>query len=95
MGTSGCATVGRDFNAELVQQLVIGKSTKADAIALFGPPRSVTVTNFNNDFNEMLMWSYGRATAFAISTEGKGLALTFDKDGLLKAHSSSNIRLGL
>lgn len=90
-----CATVGRDFNESLVQELVVGKSTKEDAVALFGPPSSVTVTNFNDDFKEMLVWSYARAAAFSISTKGKSLMLTFDKDGILKAHSSSSIKSGL
>lgn len=95
MATAGCATVGRDFNEDLLSQLVVGESTKADAIALFGPPMGASVTNINDDFKELLMWSYSKSSAFAISTKGKALALIFDKDGKLKGHSSSNVESGL
>lgn len=92
---SGCATVGRDFDESRVQELVVGESTKADAIALFGPPNTTAITNINDDFKELLMWTYSRIAAFAISTKGKALALTFDKDGVLRGHSSSSMESGL
>lgn len=95
MATAGCATYGKDFDESLLQKLVVGTSTKADAIALFGPSRNVTVTNYNNEYRELMMWSHGRATAFAISSSGKALILTFDKDGILIGHNLSNVESGL
>lgn len=91
LGLAGCATAGRDFNEARVQELVVGQSTKKDAIALFGPPNSVHVTGEG----EMLIWTHAKVAAFAISTTSKSLALTFDKDGVLSGHHSTNVQSGL
>jgi hypothetical protein len=34
----GCATVGRDFPARHVEEIVNGETTKSDLLALFGRP---------------------------------------------------------
>lgn len=95
MAVMGCATYGKEFDESLVRELVVGKSTKAEAIALFGPSRNVTVTNYNDEYRELMMWSHGRATAFAISSRGRALILTFNKEGILTGYNLSNIESGL
>lgn len=91
LGLAGCATAGKDFNEALVQKLVIGQSSKEDAIALFGTPNGVSVANGV----ETLWWTHAKSSAFTFSTTGKSLLLTFDKDGILTGHHSNKTESGL
>jgi hypothetical protein len=38
VGLSGCATVGRDFASGRVHEIVLGQTTKADLVEMFGRP---------------------------------------------------------
>ena|SRR5258708_2543379 len=64
----GCATAhttaGRDFDATKVSQIVKGKTTSSDILAMFGTPYSKQPKD--ND-EEMWVYSYAEATAHAQS----------------------------
>lgn len=76
--TVACATVGTRIDASLVDQLVIGTSTKAEAISLLGKPSTVTV----NSTVTVLAWSYAHATVFT-GAKSTAVVLTFNKEGIL------------
>lgn len=66
---SGCATssysVGKNFSSENVSQIVKGKTTSQEMIALFGEPYSKTVISATNE-----KWIY-------IHSEGKAEAQSY------------------
>ncbi len=83
--TAGCAVVVGDAGiihetpASVAQNVIIGKSSKADVAARYGLPSTVSV-----DSNGVEIWLYGStATAADQSpTAHKALEVHFGKDGI-------------
>lgn len=73
---TGCVTSGSKFTMAEVQSLQPGVSTKAEAIALLGPPTSVSVMG---DGSELLQWMYTEVVY--IAGEGRHVAILFGRDG--------------
>lgn len=76
---AGCASqYGHPFSMGVVDQLVPGRSTEADAVKLLGEPFSVT-TNPKNG-HRALSWLYSHAVAFSSAT-GASVSIAFDEHG--------------
>ena len=84
----GCASAGTNFPYENINQLVVNKTTIAEAVALFGQP-----TNRGNtsDEKQVLRWGYASAVAFVGVTESKELKLYFNEDGILEKYDSQKL----
>lgn len=59
---SGCATVGKNFKSEQVNQLKIGVSKKADIINMFGEPFKATSGSSEGLDSEILSYVYAKGT---------------------------------
>lgn len=85
---SACATVGKDFDLELLEQLEVNVSTVDDAIALFGPYSSQAVgPNGVRTYG----WSYARTNGLSGRSESRAVFLSFGADGKLLQKSASNL----
>ena len=73
---SGCATYGREFDMAAVDKIVIGQTTKAEVIALFGSPIGISKTSDGHTF---LAYSYSHATMGG--AEVQTLSIAIDRDG--------------
>jgi hypothetical protein len=81
---SGCAVVFGDAAiinetpASVAQNIIIGKSGKADVAAKYGRPTSISF-----DSNGVEVWLYGSTSADAnsVPTAHKALEIHFGKDG--------------
>lgn len=82
---AACVTVGTRMDASLTDQLTVGTSTRADAIALFGKPGTVT----DSTTGSVLIWHYTHATAFS-GAKSSMVVLTFNKEGILTDKTQSN-----
>jgi len=79
---SGCARIGKDFNAAHVQQIKIGETTQSDIVKMFGQPWRKGVEN------GIVMWTYGRYTYRVIGeTETKDLVVRFKSDGKVRSYT--------
>lgn len=56
----GCASAGTMVEQSAVEQIERGKTTKAEVLALLGPPMS---NSLMGDGREMMIWSYTYAQA--------------------------------
>jgi len=86
---SACATVGKDFDLSLLDQLEVNVSTVDDAVALFGPHSSQTVGPTGI---ATYGWSYGHTNGLTGRSESRALFLSFGADGKLLQKSSSELR---
>jgi outer membrane protein assembly factor BamE (lipoprotein component of BamABCDE complex) len=64
---SGCATVGKDFDAQKADQIVEGQTTKSEVIALLGKP-SMTGTStgglsVEGDYSTYAVYSFAKSQA--------------------------------
>jgi len=86
---SACATVGKDFDLALLEQLEVNVSTVDDAIALFGPFSTQTVgpTGIRT-----YGWSYAHTNGLSGRSESRSLFLSFGPDGKLLQKSSTDLR---
>ncbi|CAG9297070.1 outer membrane protein assembly factor BamE domain-containing protein [Celerinatantimonas diazotrophica] len=94
---SGCATsnysVGRDFPSQEVQQIVKGKTTQAQILAMFGKPYSKSALE-NNQEKWVYLYSHGTSHAqsylITMSVTVKGHRKMLDvlfKDGVVENYS--------
>jgi hypothetical protein len=78
LGSVGCAVSGHKVNPEAVAQFKPGVTTKAEAIAVMGRPRSYSLDGVGNLH---LTWTWARATIF--STDSQAYMLVFGPDGVM------------
>jgi hypothetical protein len=83
-GLWGCATIGEPFQFSGPEKLVVGKTTKAEVLKQYGDPFRVGFDDGD------LKWTYGfyKYSLFG-SSDTKDLAITFDKNGLVKDYTYS------
>lgn len=85
LGLSGCATssytVGRDFMSTNISQIVKGKTTSSELVALVGEPYTKTVLS-ETDEKWIYMYSAGTAKAqsyvFSMDVQTTGTQKTLD-----------------
>ena len=87
---AACATIGKDFNQADIAQVKVGETTKAQTIALFGPPTTKTADHLGN---ESFTWVHSRAVAFGGATS-KSLVIFFNKDGVVERFNSADAQYG-
>ena len=76
---SGCSNIGKNFDADLVKQVQVGKTTQSDIEKMFGQPYKKGV------YNGYLMWSYEYDQYRALGTKAsKDLTIVFDEKGVVK-----------
>ena len=98
-GKSGNEKLGSMTKEQVSQQIVKGKSTKADVQAMLGDPTSAS---FDKDNNTQWTYVHARADAKAVNyipfvsifahgynTTTKSLVVLFDKDGVVKDYLSN------
>ena len=78
----GCASLGREFPADRVPEIEIGRTTRSQITAMFGEPWRTGVED------GQLKWTYGR---YRVSLFGGGaatdLAVRFDGAGVVTSYS--------
>lgn len=81
-GTSGCATIGRQFPVEQVQHLEIGKTTQAEVQLMFGTPWRTGLEDGK------LTWTYGHYK-YGLFTRAKtrDLVVRFDDQGRVVSYT--------
>jgi len=81
---ASCATVGRDFPAESVSQIEIGKTTQADIEKLFGKPWRTGIENGEPT------WTYGKYKyTLGGKTSTRDLVVRFDKNNVVSSYTFS------
>lgn len=83
---SGCAHVGEPIDQQAVDQIIEGKTTKAELIGLLGSPMVVTRSS---DSTEVLAWSHVSIGAFGSGFRQQTFTATIDAAGVVKNYSSS------
>ncbi|WP_432822749.1 hypothetical protein [Trichloromonas sp.] len=79
---AGCASAGRHFNVGEVHQVGIGKTSKGDVMALFGPPWRTGI----EDGRET--WTYGHYKYSMFSdAKTRDLVLRFDPSGKVASYT--------
>ena len=79
---AGCASVGEDFPAERVNEIVIGKTSKADIREMFGSPWR---TGYENGKET---WSYGQYKYQLFDdADTKDLVIRFDDSGYVSSYT--------
>jgi outer membrane protein assembly factor BamE (lipoprotein component of BamABCDE complex) len=94
---AGCATVevGRPVNYEAVKKIEIGKTTKAEVLALMGEP--VRQKDSAGGESE-LVYGHKKATGHAIpfyawgTAEGEKVIIKFDKAGVVQAIEKARLQ---
>lgn len=81
---SGCATSGKKISQSQLDQVVSGKTTRGELIALFGPPTSEI---YSSDGTQVLGWGYAHVGFAGIGTEVQGLSMVIGPDGKVKGYS--------
>lgn len=81
---TGCATSGQKITQDQLNQVVQGKTTKAETVQLFGEPTSVTQSS---DGTQILGWGYAHVGFAGIGTEVQGLSVVFDENQLVKSYT--------
>ena len=84
---TGCATIGKEIDTSLIDQMQVGVSTKEDAIRVLGKP---TILTSSSSGISILGWNYARAILFS-GTKASGITLTFGPDGKLTNKSATQI----
>ena len=77
---AGCASVGRDFPFDRINEIKPGVSTKADVSAILGKPMSRNAMADGQEY-----WGYLHSTKKPFSdVESKSYTVFFDADGVVK-----------
>lgn len=80
MGVVGCGSFGKDFDANMVQDIRNHYTTKTEILEWFGVP-------FKEGTEDGLeMWTYQYDQYSLGSTDSKDLVILFDKNGRVKAY---------
>lgn len=78
----GCARVGNDFNAQHINELKIGQTTKSDVRSMFGKPWR------EGNENGVTMWTYGRYTYYLLDeADTKDLVIKFNDDNTVRSYT--------
>ena len=77
MLTACVRTTGPQFDVSAIERLTPNVSTRADAIAILGPPSAVSLVR--GDGPELLQW-IGTSATF-LGDKGQHVALLFDASG--------------
>jgi len=104
LGMTGCTTMGNQYDASRVDDIVVGQTTEAELIDWFGEPQSRTRSS-NQEI--VLAWTYFHAqtrgsTFIPIAgafiggsdQESQNLSVTLDSDGKVKTFSESSGGVG-
>lgn len=79
---AGCLTVGRDFPADQVGQIQIGKTTRDEVQRIFGEPWRTGIEDGRRT------WTYGRYRYKLIgTTETRDLVIRFDPNGTVASYT--------
>ena len=80
--SSGCITVGKSFPVDPVKRIQIGKTTRQDALTIFGKPWRTGI----EDGDETWTYGYYRYRLFGTSNT-YDLVLRFDKEGTVISYT--------
>lgn len=94
---TSCASLGRQFRLEGIDQVVIGTSKMSDVRSLLGDPYAEIDTatwgykrmHFGDE-KIATIWAYVYASGSILGTSAKDLTIDFDKDGKVVDYSFSN-----
>ena len=79
---AGCATVGHDFPATAVENIVIDKTTNVDLLKMLGEPWRTGLENGRKT------WTYGYYVSRVFGpTDTKDLYITFNADNTVAAYN--------
>lgn len=82
--TPGCATVGRNFPHQAVEQIKTGVTTQAEVRRLFGPPWRTGIENGTKT------WTYGSYRYRMFNEPSTSdLVVRFDQQGVVESYSFS------
>lgn len=80
--SGGCASIGREFPADRVPQIEIGRTTRTEIVEMFGDPWRTGVED------GQVKWTWGsyRVSLFG-GGRAKDLAIRFDERGVVTTYS--------
>ena len=86
---TGCSnTFGTKITKSQMDQVVSGRTTSADLVALFGKPTRIIQ---NSDGTQDLEWGYAKVGFAGIGNEMQGVSFAMGKDGTVKSYKSEGI----
>ncbi len=85
---NGCATVGTDFDATRVSEIVRGETNQKQIENMFGQPTRVeNVSGLPNGAVERYTYQYGRASMGGMKSKSKALVVDFDSNKIVVDYS--------
>ena len=85
---SGCATVGTDFDAARVSDIVRGETNQRQIQDMFGQPSRIqNVSGLPGGAVERYTYQYGHASWGGMKSEGKALVVDFDSNKIVVDYS--------
>lgn len=84
---ASCASAGHRWDHRALLQLVAGRTTEAEAVALLGTP--VSRTNLADD--QRVLGFHHVAVAYVVTTESKMVSLLFQHDRLVRILQATNL----
>lgn len=79
---SGCVTIGRNFEASLVKNIQIGKTTQSEITMMFGSPWRTGIEDGKQT------WTYGRYHYSAFGdAQARDLVIRYDDKGIVVSYT--------
>ena len=76
----GCVKVGKELPANSLNSIVVNKTTKAQMLAMFGPP---VTQSYNSNGQQALGWTHQNIGPFAFSVRTQMLTAIFDENDVV------------
>jgi outer membrane protein assembly factor BamE (lipoprotein component of BamABCDE complex) len=78
---TGC--VGRDFTRPMASEMILGKTTKSEILALLGEPRSTTELITNGEKIEKIGYAYARGASAGQISQAKAMSFSLHSNLLV------------
>lgn len=78
---AGCVSAGKDFNVQMVRQIQLHQTTRAQIEQMFGPPWRTGIEDGKKT------WSYGYYKYGASDTLSRDLVVRFDANGTVSSYT--------
>lgn len=84
MCVAGCASSGREMAPDQLARIQPGKTTKAQMIAMFGPPLS---HGYDSSGKMMMLWHYAYVGPFGAGMRQQILSVLIDEKDLVEKYT--------
>ena len=80
----GCVKMGKEISPTSVNSIVVNKTTKAQMLAMFGPP---VTQSYDSDGKQALGWTHQDIGPFAFKVRTQILTAFFDENDVLTQYT--------